>query len=277
MVWEASRADPLPEPNASLVYDRRGSGPPLVLLHGIGHHWQAWEPVMNRLAEERDVIALDFPGFGRSPAIPTGTVPNMDRLIDALAEFFASVGVERPHVAGNSMGGIVALELAQRGLVRSATAFSPAGFWTPAERSYTFAVLSTLRFAAGVIPLPLARRLASSRAGRVFMLGAFYAKPSQRLPEAAFAEFEALRNATGFDLVRKAGANVRFEGDIPDVPVTIAWGTRDYILRPRQGLRARQTIPGARLIRLPGCGHIPMSDDPELVARVILQGSAEEA
>ncbi|MFE1500641.1 alpha/beta fold hydrolase, partial [Streptomyces albidoflavus] len=56
-------------------------------------------------------------------------------------------------------------------------------------------------------------------------------------------------------------------------PVTVAWGTRDRLLLPRQGVRAKHTLPRARLVRLPGCGHVPMSDDPALVARVVLDGS----
>ena len=56
-----------------LAFERRGTGVPLILVHGIGHHWQAWLPVMDRLAASRDVIAIDLPGFGRSPGLPEGT------------------------------------------------------------------------------------------------------------------------------------------------------------------------------------------------------------
>ena len=62
-----------------------------------------------------------------------------------------------------------------------------------------------------------------------------------------------------------------------DVPVTIAWGTKDRLLVRRQGVRALREIPGARLVRLPGCGHVPMSDDPALVGRVILDACAAAA
>ena len=54
-----------------LAFERRGTGAPLILIHGIGHHWQAWLPVMDRLAASRTVIAIDLPGFGVSPACPT--------------------------------------------------------------------------------------------------------------------------------------------------------------------------------------------------------------
>ncbi len=117
----------------SINYHREGEGPPLVLLHGVGHHWQAWEPVIERLAGEFDVIACDSPGFGRSAPLSAGIEPTIPAYADAFEWFFAELGLERPHVAGNSMGGAIALELARGRAVRSVCAFSPAGFWTPAE------------------------------------------------------------------------------------------------------------------------------------------------
>ena len=83
-------------------------------------------------------------------------------------------------------------------------------------------------------------------------------------------ETRALRTAPGFAPTLAAGRGVQFTADVPDVPVTIAWGSRDRLLLRRQGVRASGPIPGARLVRLPGCGHVPMNDDPALVARVIL-------
>ena len=105
----------------NLNYKRAGSGEPLVLIHGIGSRWQMWEPVIPLLQPHRDVIALDLPGFAQSPPPPPGTPPGIDSLVRLVAEFFPSLGIERPHVAGNSLGGWIALELAKRGLVRSAT------------------------------------------------------------------------------------------------------------------------------------------------------------
>jgi pimeloyl-ACP methyl ester carboxylesterase len=111
----------------SINYDREGSGPPRVLLHGVGHHWQTWRAVIERLAGEFDVIACDSPGFGRSAPLPAGIEPTIPAYADAFERFFIELGLERPHVAGNSMGGAIALELARRGAIQSATAFSPAG------------------------------------------------------------------------------------------------------------------------------------------------------
>ncbi|MER7168493.1 alpha/beta fold hydrolase [Micromonospora sp. NPDC000207] len=103
-----------------LAHHRCGDGPPLVLIHGLGSHWQVWRPVVADLARHRDVIALDLPGFGATPPWPPhpgphptpGSVPH---LADRVAVFLDSLGLGRVEVAGNSLGGGIALELARRG------------------------------------------------------------------------------------------------------------------------------------------------------------------
>ncbi|MFD8510395.1 alpha/beta fold hydrolase [Streptomyces antimycoticus] len=258
---------------ARVVHERRGAGRPLVLLHGIGHHWQAWEPVLDILAVEREVIAVDLPGFGASDALPDGIPYDLDGVIRVLGALFETLGVKRPDVAGNSLGGLLALELGRLGLVRSVTALSPAQFWNEAERRYAFGVLSVMRAGARALPPPLVAWLARGAAGRAALTGAIYARPARRSPAAVVAETRAMREAVGFDATLAAGNSELFTHDIPDIPVTIAWGSRDRVLPRRQGVRAKRVIPGARLVRLPGCGHVPMNDDPALVARVILDGS----
>ncbi|MEU1332712.1 alpha/beta fold hydrolase [Streptomyces sp. NPDC005865] len=254
----------------TVSYERAGAGEPLLLLHGIGHHRQAWDPVLEILAAEHDVIAVDLPGFGRSPDLPDGFAHDLATVVPVLGALCEALGVERPHVAGNSLGGLLALELGREKLVRSVTALSPAGFWTPAERRYAFATLLGMRQGARVLPRPAIERLSTSAAGRTALTSTIYARPWRRSPGAVVAETLALRDATAFDATLAGGRDVLFRDDVADVPVTIAWGTRDRLLLRRQGIRAKHTIPGARLIRLPGCGHVPMNDDPALVSRVIL-------
>jgi pimeloyl-ACP methyl ester carboxylesterase len=261
-----------PQP-VTVSYTRAGSGAPLLLLHGIGHHRQAWDPVVDILAAERDVISVDLPGFGVSPGLPDGLAYDLATTTAVFGAFCEALELDRPHVAGNSLGGLLALELGREKLVRSVTALSPAGFWTLAERRYAFGVLLSMRRIAERMPLPLVERLARSAAGRAVLTSTIYARPSRRAPEAVVAETLALARATGFTETLRAGTSVQFTEDIPDLPVTLAWGTRDWLLVPRQGVRAKRIIPRARLVRLPGCGHCPMNDDPALVARVLLDGS----
>jgi pimeloyl-ACP methyl ester carboxylesterase len=137
-----------------LNYHRAGAGEPLVLIHGIGSRWQMWEPVLSRVAAECDVVALDLPGFGASPMPPPGTAPGIESLTSLVAEFLGSLGLDKPHVAGNSLGGWISLELAKRGRVRSATGLSPAGFLTDREAAFARGTLwMMVRGARALAPL----------------------------------------------------------------------------------------------------------------------------
>ncbi|WP_149823968.1 alpha/beta fold hydrolase [Streptomyces tailanensis] len=264
---------PLGPRSVTVSYAREGAGEPLLLLHGIGHHRQAWDPVTHILAAEREVITVDLPGFGASPGLPAGLAYDLPTTSAVFAAFCEALELERPHVAGNSLGGLLALELGREKLVRSVTALSPAGFWNETERRYAFGILLSMRHISRRLPLPLVEQLSRSAVGRTALTSTIYARPGRRAPEAVVAETLALARATGFDETLRAGATVQFTDDIPGLPVTVAWGTRDRLLLRRQGVRAKHVIPGARLVHLPGCGHCPMNDDPALVARVILDGS----
>lgn len=259
-------------PAFDVAYERRGGGEPIVLLHGIGHHWQAWEPVLTLLAASHEVIALDLPGFGASPALPPGHSYDRGGVLPLLTATLSALGLERPHVVGNSLGGLLALDLGLHGRASSVTALSPAGFWTEPERRYATGVLRGMRAGARAMPDALVARLARTAAGRAALTSSIYAHPGRRSPDAVVAETAALRDAPGFTetLAASRRPDTLFTSDVPDIPVTIGWGDRDRLLLPRQGVRAKKTIPGARLVRLRDCGHVPMSDDPALVARVVL-------
>jgi pimeloyl-ACP methyl ester carboxylesterase len=256
-----------------IVFERRGEGPPLVLLHGIGHRRQAWAPVMDRLAAEREVIAVDLPGFGDSPPLPPGTPYTLDVAVSALTECFADLGLDRPHIAGNSLGGLFALEAADRGLASSATVLSPAGFFNALELRYGMSVLRASRLGARV-PETFLTRLARSPRGRTLMFGMIYGRPDLMDVEALTGDARALRDAPGFEPTLRAGRTTRFLGSCADVPVTIAWGTKDRLLLRSQAVRAQRRLPDARFVWLEGCGHVPMADDPPRVATVLLEGSA---
>ncbi|MEV0321658.1 alpha/beta fold hydrolase [Streptomyces sp. NPDC050658] len=253
----------------SVAHERAGTGEPLLLLHGIGHHLQAWHPVFEILATEYDVTAVDLPGFGASDPLPDGLPYNIETVVSVLGALCEALEIERPHVAGNSLGGLLAMELGREKLVRSVTALSPAGFWNQAERRYAFTTLLAMRRGARLLPLPAIERLAGSAAGRAALTSTIYARPGRRSPDAVVAETLALRDAAGFEETLAAGRDVLFADDVPGLPVTVAWGSKDRILLRRQGIRAKHAVPDARLVRLPGCGHVPMNDDPALVARVI--------
>lgn len=249
--------------------ERRGSGETLILLHGIGHRWQAWEPVMDRLAAHHSVVAIDLPGFGESP-VPEGGMPgSMRDLVGLMARYLEREGHERPHVAGNSLGGAIALELAAAGLVSSATALSPGGFYTEAERRRALGILNTMR-ANTFLPAPVMRVGLRLQTVRRWSLVPIVEKPANLSIERTFADAMAMRRGRGFRPVAKAARTYSFEG-APEVPVCVAWGVRDRIFGVHQAERARDRLPNAVHELLHGCGHVPMSDDPDLVAAVILR------
>lgn len=222
---------------------------------------------MDRLAEHHDVIAIDLPGFGESRPHRRG-VQGVPALADAIREFLADQGVTRPHVAGNSLGGALTLELAAAGDAASATAFSPAGFASRTERWYALAVLLQHRMVT-FAPSGLVRAVTGSPGGRKIAMGMIVGFPAEFDADRAFADAMAMRRGKGFVATARGLRRYGFAGTI-DVPVTIAWGTRDRILIPRQADRARVALPDATHVPLPRCGHVPMGDDPDLVASTIL-------
>jgi pimeloyl-ACP methyl ester carboxylesterase len=256
-----------------LAHEREGSGPPLVLLAGIGMDRTAWRPVRSRLAAERELVLIDLPGFGASAALPAETEATIHALTDAVERCLPELGLERPHVAGNSLGGAVGLELARRDAVASVTAISPAGFWSDLEGRFAHRSLQG-SWALAKRLRPYAPRLLSRPRLRRLLFGQMFAYPEAMNPAEALAHMDMFLHGDGFHATLPHAEGYEFPaGDLP-VPATIAWGTRDALLLPTQARRARERLPGAHHVWLRGCGHVPMSDDPEQVAGVILGGSA---
>ncbi|MFG1790397.1 alpha/beta fold hydrolase [Nocardia sp. NPDC049149] len=252
----------------TLNHHRIGNGEPLVLVHGIGSRWQVWEPVIGALAESFEVIAVDLPGFGDSAPLAETTV---DTLTDALAEFLAAQGLERPHLAGNSMGGLITLNLGARGLARSVTAFSPIAFWDTSGRIWCQQSLGKSRMLARRLQ-PALPTILGTAAGRTAFLSLVFGKAWAVNAQVAVATANGAVDAPGFEsaLASFADAKLHDEGNLADIPVTIAWGSRDILLTYlTQSRRARTELPNARHVTLHGSGHTPFYDDPEACARAV--------
>jgi pimeloyl-ACP methyl ester carboxylesterase len=263
-----------------LAYDLQGEGPDLVLLHGLGHRRQGWDPVLDLLTPHRRVIRVDLPGHGESPdlKVPAGTDP-VEEIGAQLTDLLSELGIERPHMVGNSLGGALALGAAARGHARSVTGLSPAGFWAaPWQFPYTKSVFQLMATAAGGLLAPILPELVSSPLGRVLTHGAIVAHPGRVSAEQAVGDARSFSRAK--DAVYQVlGEKMSFTeaASIPaDVPVTIAWGEWDLLLPISQARVAKEHLPQARFVLLRGCGHVPMSDDPRSIARIILQGSRED-
>ncbi len=248
-----------------LNYVRRGSGDPLVLIHPLGAELVVWEPVMERLARERDVIAVDLPGFGHSPGLVNGDLPTPQALAGSVAGLLDRLGIRRAHVAGNSLGGWVALELARAGRALSAAGLCTAGLWArplgPRPGRDPRGVGRRL--------LPVMPALLRSPGGRRVVLRGSVAHPERVPPEAAARLVRSYLTSTGYEGANEAMRASVFSGfeDIR-VPVTLAWADMDRVVR-----KPLKTQPEWRTITLHGCGHIPTWDDPSQVARTLLLAS----
>jgi pimeloyl-ACP methyl ester carboxylesterase len=252
----------------ALAHSRSGSGAPLVLLHALGLSRASWAPVVPALAEHFDVIAVDLPGFGGSAPL-TGE-PSPKALAAAVAAFLDELGVAVPHVVGNSLGGWVALELAALRPPASVTLFSPAGMWPGLTPLYCRVSLRASRWlavhAAGVLS-----RAVDTRAGRIAVLGQTHGRPARMSPAQAKTALEALGAAPGFDAVFAATLHRHYVAGAPfSAPVTVAFGDRDRLLLRRRWRRVDELPPDRRVVSLPGCGHVPMADDPAAVTALVL-------
>lgn len=259
----------------TISFDRRGHGSPVLMVHGLGSRWQCFEPVIDRVAAHREVIAVDLPGFGLTPPL-AGLRPGPRGYAAWLTDWLAAQGIDRPHVVGSSMGGGVALELGRAGVASAVTAFSPIGFYGTPGLHWTRTLLTGLRIAARG-GRPVLDRLVEHPAGRAVLLSNMFGHPTRVDPDAARLDLAGLAAGSAFPQARDSFADYRLAADdelgkLPEIPVTIAWGTRDIVLVHRtQSRRARQVLPGARHVDLPGAGHLPFSDDPDRCAGLILE------
>ena len=171
----------------------------------------------------------------------------------------------------------MALELGRQGDARSVCVLSPAGFGTMREGTWARMLLLSSRRAARrfdrhaelVVGGPVRRTLAWWHlAGRPWRIPA----------DEAVGALHNLARSPGFETTLDALREHRFGGHTYEIPVTVAWGERDRLLiHGRQSARARRLLPDARHVTLEGCGHVPTWDDPDQVARVLLEASAEAA
>ncbi len=259
---------------ALLPHHRNGSGTPLVLIHGIGATWQCWKPLIPALATQHDVIAPDLPGFGASASRGIAQ-PSLPHFADAVLELLDGLGIDDFHVAGNSLGGAISVQLLASGRVRSFTGISPAGQTHGPYLELTKALLRASYYGSRAIA-PVAPTLLKFRPLRMALLAQMLGKPQR------------LSTSYAVDLVRGCAAGSGFETtlahaiprdrsiDVPayDGPAQILWGTRDAILPLSALARWGDALPGADVVPLKGLGHVPMQDDPQLIADRMLQFTA---
>lgn len=250
----------------------------LVLMHGILMSGDGWQDVVPLLSDRHRVYTPTTAGHRGGPALRRSPTKVAD-LVDAMERYLDANGLERPHVVGLSLGGWMAIELARRGRAATVCALAPAGFWSPGDRAQAHVTKKIHKFVAmGRLARPtrpaVAIALKSATVRRLSFRDA--ARHADRMTGAR--AIEAVDDIVGCTLdvddILGSGEHLASLNPLP-CPVTIAWSSDDAIV-PVSACDpiARERIPQATFTTLPAVGHVPMIDDPELVARTILAVTA---
>jgi pimeloyl-ACP methyl ester carboxylesterase len=256
---------------------RGGEGPPLVCLHGFLDTWRTWELVLPALERRHDVLAPTLPGHAGGPALPATIT---DRAVaDGVERLMDAAGIGSAHLAGNSLGGFVALQLASRGRARSVVALAPAGGWARGDRAredvfaFQAGLLDVLRGAAphadAVVASPAGRRRATE-----YLTVRHDHIPPELLAHLTLAGASAPRAR---DMLEHATQSAwELDAARIDCPVRIVWGTEDRLLPwPSAAARfRREWLPHADWVELDDVGHCPQLDVPLETAQLILGVSA---
>lgn len=258
----------------TLNFVRQGGGPRLLLIHGLGGTWRSWSTILPALSAAREVIAVDLPGHGDTPAVAdSGTFAGLAASVE---RFIIGQGLDGIDVVGCSLGARIVLEMARRGRVGATVALDPGGFWRGWERTYFRTTLgASIRLVRGLGPaLPMLSRYAATRSA---LLAQLSARPWRLDHEVVATELRSIVRTATFDaLVRDLATGPEQEGPAadPSRPIVIGWGRSDRLCLPRQAARAREAFPSATLHWFSRCGHFPMWDRPNETVQLILDTTA---
>ncbi len=252
---------------------RGGSGTPLLLLHGLSVTWRTWRPVLPMLEQHHDVIAPTLLGHSGAAALGEGVEASVEALVDGVVAELDRLGLDKVHVAGNSLGGWISLELARRGRARSVVVFSPGGGWRSNRRMAVMIAGMRASLRAMEALGERAEKLAWTSRGRRLLAWSQFEHPERVDPIELIADIRALRSSSVvrplLQVLSKGGMQPLPD---PGCPVRVVWPRRDRVIPfAHHGQPMVDRIPSAELVWLEGVGHVPMPDDPEAVARLILE------
>jgi pimeloyl-ACP methyl ester carboxylesterase len=251
---------------------RGGTGSPMVLLHGFTGSWRVWDLVLAQLERHHDVFAPTLPGHAGGP--PIGGVVTTEEILDAVERMLDDAGLETAHLVGNSVGGYIALRLAQRGRARSVVALAPAGGWPVGDPALprTLALFTEWQTAFRALA-PHADVVARSPEGRRRATAALTVNVDHLPPELVVHIINATAFCPGTQPLIDTALREGYELDPEAIacPVRVVWGTEDALLPwPSTAVRYREWLPHADWVELDGVGHCPQLDVPLETAQLIL-------
>jgi pimeloyl-ACP methyl ester carboxylesterase len=253
-----------------------GEGVPTVLLHGWLDNADTWLAVLDRLAVAgRPAVAYDLPGFGTAP--PLGPDSVLDQLVEFAAEAVEQAAERagaKVVVAGNSLGGWTALRLAERAdlPIAGIVAIGPAGI----RMAPAFFTLDRIPAVSRVIslPAPLPPAIVRSVAGSLYRRLAF-ADPAgvDQAVVDRFTRFHVERSVIRdrIDYAKRLRDELDdpFDAEAIKVPVTVIWGESDRLCVPAGAAQLAELLPHAKVTMLPGVGHTPQVEAPDVVVAAI--------
>lgn len=245
-----------------------------MLIHGLGGSRRSWALVLDGLAAERELIVPDLPGFGESAPLP-GEI-TIAAMCDAIVDFLAARDLTGADLVGSSMGAMLVLELARRGVGGTTVALDPGGFWTPAQlKVFGLTMGASIRLVRRLAPVLPA--LMGNPVTRTLLLPQLSARPWALPPELALDELRSYATASSFDallqdLVHAPPLRGAPAGSLGG-RLVIGWGRNDLVTLPSQARRARAAFPDARLVWFERCGHFPHWDQPAATMRLILDAT----
>jgi pimeloyl-ACP methyl ester carboxylesterase len=243
----------------------------IVLLHGATSSARVWDSLLPTLGPRYRVVALSLAGHRGGPPLPAGPAAVVDRIVDAMCRQLDEAAIDTGHIVGNSLGGWVALELARRGRAQSVLALSPAGAWRSPRDLRRLLILFRAGAALGRVN-DMSNLAAHKRLRRILLL--LMAEHADRMtPAQVAATFDDIAGCTALPEILDGARDNGPIKPVPDVGcrVRIAWGLKDRMLPfMRYGAPMLAAVPAAEFKPIPGVGHVPMIDDPMLIAQTIL-------
>jgi 3-oxoadipate enol-lactonase len=232
-----------------IAWERRGAGAPVVLVHGLGYARWGWEPVSDPLAERFDTVLLDNRGIGESAA-PPGPYTVAEMAGDVLS-VLDEAGLERTHVVGTSLGGMIAQELAL----------------AAPERVEKLVLVCTTPGGPNAAPMPepTVRLIAEAptldplTALRRFVENALAPDPPEEVVQRILAHrLATAQPPAAWAAQVAAGASFDAWGRLGSItaPTLVVHGTADVVVDPVNARLLAELVPDARVERFEGCGHL---------------------